>query len=579
MNENPQSTWKKPLTGKSKWLAWFAIFAILLFIVVCIRSTVSNERGGIGGLILFASLIAIVGSLLALLLILFVRWLCCWRNFRRFLFGTACFITLIFLAYAEENWRGKSAWTKHRREWEAKGEKFTLSELTPRPVLDDQNFAFTPLLKPAMYFAHSSTGLVWLDTNGLARLDKLRTDLSPGRDTNDQLRLGSLEKGTFADLAACREFYRGNTNYPQPATSGTAAEDILVALGRFDPEFKELHEAMVTRPLVRYPIEYDYEPSWGILLPHLARLKGFVQLTHLRATAELEAGRSGEALADLKLGLRFSDSIRDEPILIDHLVRIATLSINLQTVREGLVRHAWTDAQLAELENLLASANVLAEYKLAMRGERAFGTSGLDWLRRQGPRGRGLDSFGNEEGGGALAPNFNVMPGGLFYQNMLTISEMHQNFSLATVDERTHRVFPEISENEARALEKMRAGPYTIFARLLLPALEKAVRKSARMQTSVDAARVACALERQRLASGMLPETLDALVPRYLEKIPTDVIDGKPLRYRLNADKSYVLYSIGWNQTDDGGELAWTRDKSPNVDVAKGDWVWQMPGR
>ncbi len=75
----------------------------------------------------------------------------------------------------------------------------------------------------------------------------------------------------------------------------------------------------------------------------------------------------------------------------------------------------------------------------------------------------------------------------------------------------------------------------------------------AKDQTYVDAARVACALERYRLADGQLPEKLEALVPRYLAKIPNDVIDGQPLRYRLESDGNYVIYSIGWNQTDDGG--------------------------
>ncbi len=113
-------------------------------------------------------------------------------------------------------------------------------------------------------------------------------------------------------------------------------------------------------------------------------MKGLCRLTQLRAITELETDRTPEAFTDLKLGLRLSDSIAQEPILIDHLVRIAALALNLQTVREGVVRHAWTDAQLAELEKYLGGVDVLAEYKLAMRGERALSSAGLDWMRRQG---------------------------------------------------------------------------------------------------------------------------------------------------------------------------------------------------
>ena len=70
----------------------------------------------------------------------------CWRNFKRFLFGLACFVTLIALFYAEEDWRGWHAWQKFKHEWEAKGEQFDFGQLVPPPVPDDQNFAMTPIV-------------------------------------------------------------------------------------------------------------------------------------------------------------------------------------------------------------------------------------------------------------------------------------------------------------------------------------------------------------------------------------------------------------------------------------------------
>lgn len=580
MDEQPKSIWKQPIAGKRKWLAWLALAGVVALIIIIGILLATGKPPPMGELILFSSIIALIISALLVALFGFIRWLCCWRNFRRFLFGFACVITLIVLAYAVENWRGKRAWTKHRLSWEAKGEKFSIAELAPRRVPDEQNFALTPLLRPALEYTHTTNGIVWRDTNALARLDGLKAELQPNRDTNNKLILGNLDKGNFADLAAWREFYRGNTNYPQPATSGTAAEDILFALGKFDSELKELREAAVTRPFSRFPIEYQYEPSWAILLPHLTHLKGLTMLTHVRATAELEAHHSPEALTDLKLGLRISDAMRGEPILIDHLVRIATLAMNLQTVREGLVRHAWSDAQLAELEKHLAAVDLLAEYKLAQRGERALATGGLDYLRRQGFRTDAFNYLASDEGGAGYAPVSWAFPSGWLHQNMLTISEMHQEFTLAAADEKARRVFPDRRERLDSRLEKMGwFHPYTVFSRMLIPALSGAIRRSARMQTNVDAARVAIALERHRLANGALPEALDVLVPRFLGKIPTDLFDGKPLRYRRNADGSYILYSVGWNQIDDGGEIAWSKGKDPSMDISKGDWVWQMPRR
>ena len=163
---------------------------------------------------------------------------------------------------------------------------------------------------------------------------------------------------------------------------------------------------------------------------------------------------------------------------------------------------------------------------------------------------------------------------------MLTVSEMHQQFTIPSIDEKAHRIFPEISQSldqEIEALHQHRYNPYKIFAAMLFPALSSANAKSARMQTYVDEARVACALERYRLTSGQFPETLEALVPKFMEKLPHDVINGQPLKYRRTDDGQFVLYSVGWNKTDDGGKVELT--KSGNPDWQKGDWIWRYPAQ
>ena len=111
-----------------------------------------------------------------------------------------------------------------------------------------------------------------------------------------------------------------------------------------------------------------------------------------------------------------------------------------------------------------------------------------------------------------------------------------------------------------------------------MPGLAGAVRKATFAQQGVDITRIACALERYRLVEGKLPDTLDVLAPQFIDQIPNDVIDGKPLRYRRNSDGGYILYSVGWNRKDDGGEIAWVKQKKGSeVDVAMGDWPWLMP--
>ena len=91
-------------------------------------------------------------------------------------------------------------------------------------------------------------------------------------------------------------------------------------------------------------------------------------------------------------------------------------------------------------------------------------------------------------------------------------------------------------------------------------------------QASVDLARVACALERYRLAHGEFPEALDVLAPKFIPALPHDVINGEPLKYRRTDGGQFVLYSVGWNGADDGGASAF---KYGRPDSEKGNWVWK----
>jgi len=114
---------------------------------------------------------------------------------------------------------------------------------------------------------------------------------------------------------------------------------------------------------------------------------------------------------------------------------------------------------------------------------------------------------------------------------------------------------------------------YNIAERLFLPALGNAVRRFAYEQETVDLARVAIALERFRLVQGEYPALLDPLESRFIEKLPQDIINGEPLHYRRSVDGKFLLYSVGWNETDDDGQVSSSQNGA--VDISKGDWVWK----
>ena len=148
---------------------------------------------------------------------------------------------------------------------------------------------------------------------------------------------------------------------------------------------------------------------------------------------------------------------------------------------------------------------------------------------------------------------------------------------MGVVDLQLRTCAPAVARQGDDYLEDQRRhlSPYNIIECQILPPFGSAARKFAFAQSTADLARVAIALERFRLAHGKFPDSLDALAPQFLNPVPLDVIGGKPLHYRLAEDGQFVLYSVGWNEKDDGGVVALRKGATPPVqDISQGDWVW-----
>ena len=107
------------------------------------------------------------------------------------------------------------------------------------------------------------------------------------------------------------------------------------------------------------------------------------------------------------------------------------------------------------------------------------------------------------------------------------------------------------------------------------------VRKVMRVEAAKQIVVTAIGLKRYQLKHGNYPPNLDSLVPEFLSVIPTDPVDGKPLNYRLKADGTFLLYSVGENGKDDGGDPSLKKgveSSSFNWQNPHAlDWVWPQP--
>jgi hypothetical protein len=97
-------------------------------------------------------------------------------------------------------------------------------------------------------------------------------------------------------------------------------------------------------------------------------------------------------------------------------------------------------------------------------------------------------------------------------------------------------------------------------------------RQQARLRDTI----AALAAERYRQKHRLWPQSLKALTPDYLTRVPADPYDGKPLRLRRLSD-GLVIYSVGPDGEDNGGKLVREKPGTPGTDI--GFRLWDVAQR
>src|SRR5689334_7410034 len=142
--EPKKSIWKRRWNSP---LLFFGTASVAAFIIIFGVGLMSGLNKSDAKFFATFSFVAVGIAAIVVFMVASIRWLCRPANLRKAFFGLVCLITLIALFYAEENVRGKWAWGRFKRQWEAKGAKFDVDSYIPPAVPDDQNFALTPLME------------------------------------------------------------------------------------------------------------------------------------------------------------------------------------------------------------------------------------------------------------------------------------------------------------------------------------------------------------------------------------------------------------------------------------------------
>jgi hypothetical protein len=227
-------------------------------------------------------------------------------------------------------------------------------------------------------------------------------------------------------------------------------------------------------------------------------------------------------------------------------------------VGEGLAEQRWSEDQLRVLQERLQKTDLIASSVRAFHGERDI----------------------------RYNPSFDqgyMFPRGWNRLEQINVNRAFQEAVFPRIDLAAREIKPSVNHSIDLIWQQQHAKwsslilHHKIMATMMLPVFSKVPQELAFAQSEVDMAMLACALERYRLAHGQYPDDLNALVPRFVTVLPHDIINGQPLKYRRTDNGRFILYSVGWNEKDDGGVVAAKSSNPNNQDVLQGDWVWQYP--
>lgn len=364
------------------------------------------------------------------------------------------------------------------------------------------------------------------------------------------------------------------TNAFRVETTFCPAADYLKWSDQFAMNFEMVREAL-KRPYAR--MDGDYSSSPNMPLPNFTAVRALAQTLAQRAECYMLLGQPDKALQELTLLYDSRRLLEGAPTgkpmtLVAAMINVAVTGLYVDAIADGFRLHAWNEPQLVALQNQLAEINLAPYLKESFRGEEASMTRIVENILLQ-----------NEPTNEPNATLWQKMKAAKRYAfirgfmdlNLVNVIKLEQPL-VETID-LTNKVvlMKKAAEAQQGADELMHASkwqiiPYKLMAMIAVPNFSRAFRTFAFHQTKADEAQIVCALERYRLAHSQYPETLNALAPQFIDStnnLPHDIIGGQPLKYHRTNDGRFVLYSIGWDETDDGGQFS-------SFDYGKGDWIW-----
>ncbi len=437
---------------------------------------------------------------------------------------------------------------------------------------------------------------------------------------------------------------RIGSQLPSPALTpsrgaSTTWKDLDGQLKAAEPALREIRTLLKNPPATAGgDVEKLLRVEWT---PSYTANRITAQALHAAAVNELRRGRLDAAAENLIALAAVAQLYRDDPTLVNQMVRVAVVGIASDTVWAALQSPGWTDPPLAAVQRAWESVFILTNLVRAFQFERATMLYHYDefrrlsyeeWIQRHelvyksfglslpdsaSPTVRfwrhwaihPLWSFAWAEQEQVLylkasQPELEAISQALAHpvgpELMQRLGAIHRNYRPPMAAWRFYGRLPLLSEIGSappvstppaqlhwlpwapllEAWLRVKLPGRTEWTSYPYPVFTNAWRAGFRNLTRHQMMLAAIALKRYEMRHGQPPADLRALVPEFLSMLPLDFMNGQPLRYRRHAEGGYTLYSVGEDSRDDGGDPTSGPDKSPASDIWEGrDAVWPKPLR
>lgn len=461
-----------------------------------------------------------------------------------------------------ERIRGQVSLARYKRELISKGETLDVHKLLASPVADAENGA-SELMR----------------LKALVQKGKVMPDVYPPK-----MKLLSPGKA----MVGFRQSFWVNEK-----TTNTWDEVALdLATNR-----QTLEELRVVLAKPAFDFKLDHSRGFEMSLAHLSPAKSLSQWFGVAVQNSMRNGDNQAALEDLLAAIAVPRVLENDRIAISELVRLAVSSINLGSTWEALQADVWTDEQLALIQTAWKKNTFAANMIQSLRIERADGEIYVDRFQNS-----------NDETYKAMFPAWlstlvsdDDSDSSHWWQQEFFRKQIYcrvWRFAWLYQDEKFYLEGVQQLIDDKRTGAERAARPVDVYwfglakaprqkfynnwrfgmSAQSLATLSLATVKSTRAETDRSMVLCAIALKRYLLRHRKLAPDLSALAPEFLSSVPTDYMDGKPMKYRLNADGTWLLYSVGDDGRDDGGDPSPTKPDGTYSMIWRGkDVVWPSP--